>query len=93
MHDLTLQTNRASDGQKCIPDIDYEDTLTSKYGDPLGCGTWLAYPYFISFVIIMAMVIMNLYVAVVLEGFSESSNANDDKNAIKPYEIEEFNER
>ena len=62
-------------------------------GEPLGCGTWLAYPYFISFVIIMAMVVMNLYVAVVLEGFSDSSNANDEANAIKPYEIEEFNER
>ena len=36
---------------------------------------------------------MNLYVAVVLEGFSDSSNANDDDNAIKPYQIEEFNER
>ena len=36
---------------------------------------------------------MNLYVAVVLEGFAESSNANDEKNCLKPYQIEEFNER
>jgi hypothetical protein len=40
----------------------------------LGCGTSFAYPYFISFVIIFTMISMNLFVAVVLEGYSESVN-------------------
>ena len=31
------------------------------------------------------MTILNLYVAVVLEGFKNSSKLNDEENAIKPY--------
>ena len=36
------------------------------------CGSTYAYIYFISFMIIISMMIMNLFVAVVIEGFAES---------------------
>ena len=34
------------------------------------CGTWLATPYFVSFLLIGTFVILNLVVAVILENFS-----------------------
>ena len=34
------------------------------------CGTWLATPYFVSFLLLGAFVILNLVVAVILENFS-----------------------
>jgi hypothetical protein len=38
----------------------------------LGCGSELSYVYFISFEIFIAMMIMNLFIAVVIEGFNIS---------------------
>jgi hypothetical protein len=38
----------------------------------LGCGTTLSYLYFISFMILISMVIMNLSVAAVIEGLEEA---------------------
>lgn len=37
-----------------------------------GCGSWLAYFYFLSFTVLISMMIMNLFVAVVIEGYAES---------------------
>jgi len=36
----------------------------------------MAYPYFIAFMITISMLIMNLFIAVVIEGFSSSSKEN-----------------
>lgn len=36
---------------------------------PRGCGTWLALPFFLSFSFVVAVVLMNLVVAIVLDGF------------------------
>lgn len=41
-------------------------------GELQGCGSVLAYFYFISFTVLISMMIMNLFVAVVIEGFAES---------------------
>eukprot|EP00357_Protocruzia_adherens_P002279 CAMPEP_0115018076 /NCGR_PEP_ID=MMETSP0216-20121206/28549_1 /TAXON_ID=223996 /ORGANISM="Protocruzia adherens, Strain Boccale" /LENGTH=525 /DNA_ID=CAMNT_0002389119 /DNA_START=329 /DNA_END=1906 /DNA_ORIENTATION=- len=79
MHDL------ATDREGCVSNQTYEDI--QKYG-PQGCGTWLAFPYFLSFMIILSMMIMNLFVAVVLEGFSESTKENE--ASITPQQYEEF---
>ncbi|CEM24784.1 unnamed protein product [Vitrella brassicaformis CCMP3155] len=35
-------------------------------------GTWLAYIYFLSFMLLVSFVMMNLFIAAVLEGFSET---------------------
>lgn len=37
---------------------------------PQGCGTPLGYPYFATFVLVVSIVLMNLIIAVVLDGFS-----------------------
>ena len=41
-----------------------------------GCGSFLSFPYFISFTIIVSMLIMNLSVAAVIEGLEQSKNEN-----------------
>jgi len=40
------------------------------------CGTSLSFPFFVSFVIILSLMIMNLFIAVVIEGFALSSTEN-----------------
>lgn len=41
-----------------------------------GCGSWTAYPFFISFVIIIVMLILNLSVAAVIEGLDTARSEN-----------------
>jgi len=41
--------------------------------NPNGCGNLLAFPYFISYTIVISFVILNLFIAVIFEGFEESS--------------------
>jgi uncharacterized membrane protein YgcG len=40
-----------------------------------GCGNWFAFPYFVSFSIVVTFVFLNLFIAVVLEAFSVSTEA------------------
>eukprot|EP01016_Furgasonia_blochmanni_P010098 TRINITY_DN1424_c0_g1_i2.p1 TRINITY_DN1424_c0_g1~~TRINITY_DN1424_c0_g1_i2.p1 ORF type:complete len:593 (-),score=83.08 TRINITY_DN1424_c0_g1_i2:372-2102(-) len=54
----------------CFDIRNYEDYL--KYGLN-GCGTNWSYIYFVSFIIIFSMVILNLFVAVILEAFAENN--------------------
>lgn len=37
------------------------------------CGTQLAYYFFLSYVVIMQLMVVNLFTAVVLEGFAQFS--------------------
>jgi hypothetical protein len=41
-----------------------------------GCGDNMAYPFFVSYMILLSMVIMNLSVAAVIEGLAEASKEN-----------------
>ena len=47
-----------------------EDEGCNPNAQPTDCGTWLAMPFFVSFVVISNFVCLNLIVAVVLENFS-----------------------
>jgi hypothetical protein len=44
--------------------------------EKLTCGTYIAFPYFFSFTIIVTMLIMNLSVAAVIEGLNTAKNEN-----------------
>jgi hypothetical protein len=46
-----------------------------KYGVK-GCGTNMSYAYFISFMVLLSMIIMNLSVAAVIEGLDEARKEN-----------------
>ena len=57
---------------------DSEVTYASmKANEKFSCGNNIAYIYFISFVIIGPMLIMNLCIVMVIEGFSESMGENE----------------
>lgn len=52
-----------------MPNQSYEQMVKDGI---LGCGTNLSYIYFISFEVFISMMIMNLFTAVVIEGFNIS---------------------
>jgi len=52
----------------CEPEIQSPEDLAIR--GPLGCGTVVAYPYFISFIILVCFILMNLIVAVVLDAYA-----------------------
>jgi len=52
----------------------YDDYM--QYGET-GCGSNSAYLYMISFQWLFAIIFLNLFVAVILQGFEESSNFED----------------
>jgi hypothetical protein len=71
MKELTIKG--AFEGEYCESDQSYEEM--QKYGIK-GCGNSFSYLYFISFMILLSMVIMNLSVAAVIEGLDEASKEN-----------------
>jgi hypothetical protein len=49
-----------------------------------GCGSWVAYPFFLSFSLLISFVFINLFVAVIIEGTSNSSEleaGNEEREA------------
>jgi hypothetical protein len=38
----------------------------------MGCGTWVAYPYFLSFHTIMVLLILNLLIATMASAYDEN---------------------
>merc|ERR1719507_2936472 len=45
------------------------DETSEDAGNPEGCGTSFAYPYFISFFVVCSFLILNLFVAVIMDNF------------------------
>jgi len=56
-------------------------------GNPAGCGTNFAYPYFISFFIICAFLVLNLFVAVIMDNFDYLTR---DWSILGPHHLGEF---
>jgi hypothetical protein len=65
--------------------VKYEDLISGK---GFSCGTNLSYLYFISFMIIGPIFIMNLCIVMVVEGFSESMYENE--SLLSQDEIDKF---
>lgn len=93
MYDLTRSP------ASCIPDLldqDYDTVLSQMCGFedfegcvPIaGCGTAAAYPYFISFTLLITFVFLNLFIAVILEGFSETGD--DDVAKLSSAHLEQY---
>lgn len=77
MHEL------ASKQPNC-KDQTYEELLNE---GPQGCGSYYAYFYFVSFMIINSMVIMNLFIAVVVDSLIRDTETYD---AVDPDQIKDF---
>ena len=60
-------------GVECVKIQSHEKVM--RFGIK-GCGTWVAYPFFISFTILVSMLIMNLSVAAVIEGLDTAKKEN-----------------
>ena len=65
----------------CVPDPQWNASVCGFHGAPSsplcvpinGCGTAISYAYFVSFTLIVSFVFVNLFVAVILEGFDDSN--------------------
>ena len=53
-----------------------------------GCGTYWSYPYFISFILLVPLMIINLFMAIVIEGYFISENEHE--SIINQKHIEEL---
>jgi len=48
------------------------------------CGSWVAYPYFISFVVLVSIIMLQLFTAVIIESFEaqEEQDVSDAFSAV-----------
>lgn len=62
---------------ECINSPTYEDMFVAE-GEPLkieGCGsTLLSYIFFLSFMVIVSFIFLNLFIAIILESFDTSKD-------------------
>ena len=63
------------------------DHKSEDSGDPSGCGTDFAYPYFISFFVVCSFLILNLFVAVIMDNFDYLTR---DWSILGPHHLDEF---
>ena len=62
---------------------------------PTNCGSWVAMPYFISFLVIANFIFLNLVVAIVLENFSSLRKQREERERLQlahSEHIDEFTE-
>ena len=60
---------KGTDYYYCVSSPSY-DQIQDNGGRPNGCGTNSAYLYFISFMLIVAFIFLNLFIAIILQGIS-----------------------
>ena len=63
------------------------DETSEDAGNPEGCGTSFAYPYFISFFVVCSFLILNLFVAVIMDNFDYLTR---DWSILGPHHLDEF---
>ncbi|NXB70270.1 CAC1S protein, partial [Donacobius atricapilla] len=68
-------------GRRCDPESDYAE------GEEYTCGTGFAYFYFISFYMLCAFLIINLFVAVIMDNFDYLTR---DWSILGPHHLDEF---
>lgn len=75
---LVLRVSTGENWQSIMYDVsedrpgcttDLQSPLDLERDGPLGCGTWLAFPYFVSFTSFVSIIMMNMIVAVVLDQY------------------------
>lgn len=71
-HDLMHSLSRSNHVYyQCLESQTYQDYLLNNK-QPQGCGTRASFLFFISFVVIVSLVFLNLFVAIILEGFEDT---------------------
>lgn len=88
MHDVQVGF-----GEGCNPDVSYDPDMCGFSSNvetcvPLnGCGHWAILPYLYSFTLMITFVMLNLFIAVILEGFSDM---NEDGAILSPDQLARF---
>lgn len=60
----------------CIPNTTYEQ-IQLNGGVPNGCGTLFGYVFFTSFLLLVSLIFLNLFIAIILQGFEEVNQKED----------------
>ncbi|XP_061511534.1 muscle calcium channel subunit alpha-1 isoform X3 [Anopheles gambiae] len=63
------------------------DAKSDDAGSPEGCGSNIAFPYFISFYVLCSFLIINLFVAVIMDNFDYLTR---DWSILGPHHLDEF---
>merc|ERR1712223_1471606 len=72
----------------CIPsDHAICDLNSDDAGKEGGCGSYVAYPFFISFFVVCAFLVLNLFVAVIMDNFDYLTR---DWSILGPHHLSEF---
>lgn len=74
---LLVRCNTGEDWQKIMHEAatrnegcyDYQSQEHLKQYGNLGCGSYISYPYFVSFIILNYLIFMNLFIAVIVDSF------------------------
>ena len=78
-----IMLTAVSEDARCNPASDDLDEA----GFAKGCGAAFAYPYFISFFIVCSFLILNLFVAVIMDNFDYLTR---DWSILGPHHLDEF---
>ncbi|KAL1129887.1 hypothetical protein AAG570_012831, partial [Ranatra chinensis] len=78
--DIMLDSSVRPDEVMCDPKSD-------DFGNPNGCGSDFAFPYFISFYVLCSFLIINLFVAVIMDNFDYLTR---DWSILGPHHLDEF---
>ncbi|XP_063742041.1 voltage-dependent R-type calcium channel subunit alpha-1E-like isoform X1 [Eleginops maclovinus] len=73
-------------GQECEPDSSIPPLMTSPDHEG-GCGTDFAYCYFVSFIFFSSFLMLNLFVAVIMDNFEYLTR---DSSILGPHHLDEF---
>merc|ERR1719336_601103 len=72
----------------CVPGENAPcDEASDDAGKEGGCGSYVAYPYFISFFVLCAFLVLNLFVAVIMDNFDYLTR---DWSILGPHHLGEF---
>jgi len=72
----------------CMPDPSYEE-IQANGGEPNGCGNpTAAMLFFISFMLVVSFIFLNLFIAIILQGFGRTSE--EDSSRINEEQIQTF---
>ncbi|XP_071552405.1 muscle calcium channel subunit alpha-1-like isoform X37 [Panulirus ornatus] len=71
----------------CLPPDAGCDKKSEDYPDAITCGSMVAYPYFISFYTLCSFLIINLFVAVIMDNFDYLTR---DWSILGPHHLDEF---
>jgi hypothetical protein len=69
----------------CIDGQTYSDMQTQGV---IGCGTAFAYPYFITYIILVTLILVYLFLAIVIGGYADCKKESE--AIILPHQMEEF---